>query len=58
MAMAEHWIAKATDKNKGKFKKKAERAGMSTREYAEKEKKAPGALGHEARLAETLMGMH
>jgi hypothetical protein len=52
------WVQKAVPEDrKGVFKEKAERAGMSTRAYAEKEKNAPGALGKEARLAETLMGM-
>lgn len=58
MAMKEHWIAKATKKNKGKFGDKAKKAGMTTREYASKESGAPGKLGKEARLAETLMSMH
>lgn len=52
------WISKAVpDAHKGKFKAKAEAAGMSTRAYAAKEAGASGALGKEARLAETLMGM-
>lgn len=55
MAMHKHWMQKAFSKNKGKFKKKAERAGMSTHEYAEKEKHAGGTLGREANLA--LRGM-
>jgi hypothetical protein len=38
---------------KGKFSRKAKRAGMSTAAYARKERHAPGALGKEARLAET-----
>lgn len=58
MAMKKRWIAKATSKNKGKFSAKAEKAGMTTREYAQKEAGAPGKLGKEARLAETLMRMH
>lgn len=56
--MAKNWIKKAVGKNKGKFGAKAEHAGMSTAAYAEKEKHAPGALGKEARMAKTLMGMH
>jgi hypothetical protein len=57
--MAKKWIKKAVPASrKGVFKKKAEAAGMSTAAYAEKEKGAPGELGHEARLAQTLMGMH
>lgn len=52
------WIQKATSEHKGAFKAKAERAGETTREYAADKKDAPGALGKEARLATTLMGMH
>ncbi len=52
------WIKKAVKpSHKGLFKAKAERAGMSTSAYAEKEKDAPGKLGKEARLAETFAGM-
>lgn len=48
------WMKQAVpESRKGVFRKKAERAGMSTREYAEKERDAPGALGKEARLART-----
>ena len=53
------WIKKAVpESRRGVFKKKAEAAGMSTAAYAKKEAGASGALGKEARLAETLMGMH
>lgn len=53
-----NWIKKAVKpSHKGDFRKKAEAAGMSTAAYAEKEKDAPGALGKQARLASTLMGM-
>lgn len=55
--MAKHWIAKATAKHKGLFGKKAAAAGKSTAEYAREKAGAPGALGKEARLAETLMGL-
>lgn len=48
-----HWMAKAFSKNKGKFSRKAHAKGMSTGEYAREEASAPGALGKEARLAET-----
>jgi hypothetical protein len=52
------WIQKAIPKSRhGVFKKKAEAAGVSTREFAKEKENAPGALGKEARLAETLMGM-
>jgi hypothetical protein len=47
---SDNWIKDAT-KNKGKFSKKAKRAGMSTQQYAEKEKHAGGKLGKEANLA-------
>lgn len=57
MAMTEHWIAKATSKNKGKFKAKAQRAGMSTLAYANKEADVKGTLGKEAREARTLINM-
>ena len=53
-----NWVKKAVKpENRGKFREKAERAGMSTRAYAEKEKNALGTLGKEARLATTLMGL-
>jgi hypothetical protein len=42
----------------GQFRAKAKAAGMSTRAYARKEEHAPGKTGQQARLAETLMGMH
>ncbi len=48
------WIAKATEKNKGKFAKKAEKAGESTAAFAAKHAGDKGTLGKEARLAETL----
>ena len=55
--MAKGWIKGAVAKGKGKFKAKAEKAGESTKEFAEEKADAPGKLGKEARLAETLMGM-
>ena len=58
MAIKKKWIAKAVSKHKGVFKKKAEAAGKTTKEYAEEKASAPGKLGKEARLAQTLMGMH
>lgn len=54
--MAKKWV-KAAIEHPGAFKKKAEAAGKTTREYAEEKKDAPGVLGKEARLATTLMGM-
>jgi hypothetical protein len=54
-----HWISKAVPpSHRGVFSDKAKDAGMSTSEYADKEKGAPGALGGEARLAKTLMRMN
>jgi hypothetical protein len=50
------WI-KAATKERGAFSAKAEEAGKSTREYAEEKRDAPGKLGKEARLAETLMSI-
>lgn len=57
MAKSKKWIAGAI-KHPGSFKKKAEKAGKSTREFAAEKASAPGKLGEQARLAETLMGMH
>lgn len=56
--MAKKFIKAATANAHGQFREKAERAGMSTAAYAEKEKNAPGKLGKEARLAKTLMSFH
>ena len=53
------WIKSAVPKaRKGAFKAKAEAAGKTTKEFAAEKKDAPGKLGAEARLAETLMGMN
>ena len=52
-----NWIAKAVEHGKGVFKEKAEKAGESTSEFAKEKEHAPGKLGKEARLAETLKGM-
>jgi hypothetical protein len=56
--MAKKWIKKATANAHGQFAAKAKAAGESTRRYAAEKKDAPGVLGKQARLAETLMGMH
>lgn len=48
-----NWIAGAT-KNKGAFGKKAKAAGESTSAFAKAKASAPGKLGKEARLAQTL----
>lgn len=48
------WMKSAVKPSKkGVFSAKAARAGMSTHAYAEKEQRAPGTLGKEARLALT-----
>lgn len=52
------WIAKATSGAHGQFKRKAKKAGMTTRAYAEKMQGAAGTTGRQARLALTLMGMN
>ncbi len=49
------WMKKAFANSHGQFKEKAEKAGESTKEYADKEKHAKGKLGKQARLA--LVGM-
>lgn len=52
------WIKGATENAHGQFKAKAEAAGKSTSEFAREHEDAPGKLGKQARLAETLMKMH
>jgi hypothetical protein len=49
---------KATIKIKrpGAFRAKAQKAGKTTRQYAQEKAHAPGLLGKQARLAKTLMG--
>ena len=53
-----NWIKKATSKNKGVFRAKAKRAGMSTSAYARKVLKkgsrASTRTKRQARLAQTL----
>lgn len=56
MADNKNWM-KGAVKRPGAFKAKAERAGMSTHAYAEKEKGAPGRTGKQARLALTFEKM-
>lgn len=58
MAEKKKWIKGATANAHGQFAAKAERAGKTTREFAEEKADAPGKLGKQARLAQTLMGMH
>ena len=57
MAKSKKWISGAI-KRPGAFRAKAERAGKSTREFAAEHAGDSGRLGKQARLAETLMGMH
>jgi len=57
---AKNWmsgVAKGIKKSghSGIFREAAQRAGMSTREYAEKEKHASGKTGNRARLALSFM---
>lgn len=49
------WIKKATENSHGQFKAKAEKAGKSTREYAEEHKSDGGKTGKQAALALNLM---
>lgn len=56
--MANGWIKAATAGGHGQFRKKAEAAGKTTAEYASEKADAPGKTGQQARLAETLMGLH
>ena len=51
---SEQWIQKATAKGKGDFAAKAKAAGKSTAAYAKEKADAPGKLGKQARLAQTL----
>lgn len=53
--MGRNFIAKATKNAHGQFRAKAKRAGYSTAAYAAREAHAPGRLGKQARLAQTLM---
>ena len=53
-----NWIKKAVPASrKGVFRKKAEAAGKTTRQFAAEHAGDSGTLGAEARLAKTLMGM-
>ena len=57
MAKSKHWISAAI-KHPGSFRKAAERAGKTTREFAAEHAGDGGKMGQKARLAETLMGMN
>ncbi len=51
------WIAKATSGAHGQFRKKAEAAGETTREFAKEHEHDADKTGQQARLAIVLMGM-
>lgn len=55
--MADTWIGDAISRP-GAFTKKAKTAGESVPAYAADKADAPGRLGKQARLAQTLEGMH
>jgi hypothetical protein len=50
------WIQKATANSHGQFRRKAEAAGESTKEFAREHENSGGTLGKEANLALNLMG--
>ena len=52
------FIKAATANAHGQFRRKAQAAGESTREFAEEHKHDSGKTGKQARLALTLMNMH
>lgn len=52
------WIQDATANAHGQFRRKAEAAGKTTSEFAKEHEHDAGKTGKQARLAETLMGMH
>ena len=51
------WIKGATSNAHGQFRKKAEAAGETTRQFASEHASDSGKLGKQARLSQTLMGM-
>jgi hypothetical protein len=51
------WVQKATANSHGQFRKKAEAAGETTRQFATEHAGDPGLIGKQARLAKTLMGI-
>lgn len=57
-----NWIQGATANSHGQFKAKAQNAGMTTRQFAQKVltpgSKASTTTKRQASLAQTLMGMH
>lgn len=50
------WIKKGASKHPGLFRRKAEAAGKTTREFAAEHKGDSGKLGKEARFAINAMG--
>ena len=60
--MTKKWIQKAAKKNKGKFTRKAKKAGMTTRQYERhvlrKGSRASQTTKREARLAHKLGTYH
>lgn len=58
MANDPHWMEKAFSKNKGSFRKAAQKHGMSTPAFAKKEKHAGGKLGQRANAALTAMKLN
>jgi len=55
---AKNWIAKAVSKRPGALTAKAKAAGMSTMAFAHAHDKGNSRTSRQARLAETLVGMH
>ncbi len=51
------WVQKATSNAHGQFRKKAEAAGETTREFAKEHEHDTDKTGQQARLAIVLMGM-
>lgn len=56
MATKKKWIKSAVAGAHGQFRRKAEAAGETTKEFAREKKDAGGTLGKQANLALNLMG--
>lgn len=56
--MAKKWIQKATANSHGQFKAKAQKAGMTTADFAQKMQHAKTKTGAQARLAMNLMSLN
>ncbi len=52
------WISKALENSHGQFRKMAEAAGETTKQFAREHAGDKGKTGKQARLAKTLMDMH